>query len=141
MNDESKVRSMPRAYVYFHISGEYLPLEQITREMGMEPTEQWSKGDRGKYVNERQTSGWSLRGPLDESNTVLRDHIEAFLPILETRIEAVKRFSENFDTYLVSVGYYNETASPGLSLSRSIVARIAALGLAFDADLYFAKDK
>lgn len=39
--------SSESAYAYFRIAGEYLPLEDISSALGMEPTESWRKGDPG----------------------------------------------------------------------------------------------
>ncbi|GAC1376568.1 MAG: hypothetical protein NVS3B3_15730 [Aquirhabdus sp.] len=51
--------------------------------------------------------------------------------------EVIRGLSQKFDTYLVCVGWYNETASPSLGLSKDTVARLANMGMAIDSDLYF----
>lgn len=128
---------MPRAYAYFRVAGEHLPLEEISSLVGAFPTEAWSKGDPGRYNPSRPDSGWCLRSPLPDSNTDLVEHIEALLPLLERNVSGIRALGAQYETYLVCVGRYNESISPGLWLSREVVARIAALGLALDADLYF----
>jgi hypothetical protein len=127
---------VPKAYAYFRIAAENLPLADITQALGIEPTESWGKGDPGTYNPSRPDSGWCLHSPLPQTNTNLWEHIEALVPLLEQRASAVKALSEKYETYLVCVGWFDETASPGLSLSRDVVASIASLGLALDADLY-----
>ena len=127
---------MPRAYAYFRVAAESLPHAEITQLLGIEPTESWSKGDPGLYNPSRPDSGWCLHSPLPQTNTNLWEHIEALLPLLEQRAPAVKALGEKYMTYIACVGWYDETASPGLSLSRDVVASIASLGLGFDADLY-----
>ena len=128
---------MPKAYAYFRVAAENLPLAEITKALGVNPTESWSKGDSGLYNPYRPDSGWCLHSPLPQTNTNLREHIEALIPLLEQKASAVRALSEKYKTFLVCVGYYDETASPGLSLSRAVIVSMASLGLELDADLYF----
>tara|TARA_R110002020_G_scaffold97708_2_gene233155 strand:- start:3054 stop:3218 length:165 start_codon:yes stop_codon:yes gene_type:complete len=37
------------SYVYFALTGDKLDPNVITQEIGIEPTESWRKGDKGKY--------------------------------------------------------------------------------------------
>lgn len=122
------------------MAADNLPLADITQALGVNPTESWSKGDPGLYNRSRPDSGWCLYSPLPQTNTNLREHIETLLPLLEQRAAVVKVLSEKYKTFLVCVGYYNETASPGLSLSREVIASMASLGLVLDADLYFERN-
>ncbi len=125
---------MPKAYAYFRVAAESLPLAEITQSLGVNPTESWSKGESGQYNPSRPDSGWCLHSPLPKTNTNLWEHIEALLPLLEQKASAVKALSQKYKTYLVCVGWYDEAASPGLSLSREVISSIASLGLAFDAE-------
>jgi hypothetical protein len=128
---------MPSAYAYFRVSAPDLPLAEITTMLGVEPTESWIRGDPGKYNPSRPDSGWCLHSPLPRSETNLSTHIEALLPLLRERQTSVKGLSERFKTFLVCVGMYDGSTSPGLFLSRESVALLASLGVAVDADLYF----
>ena len=130
--------AVPRAYAYFRVIGETLPFDQITEAMGVDPTEAWNKGDRGTYVQSRPNSGWCLHSPLPQSNTNLGEHVEAVMRLLQEREPTVIELSRKFKTHLVCVGWYNETASPGLFFPKGTVERIARMGMAIDADLYFA---
>lgn len=130
---------MPSAYAYFRVAAPDLPLAEITAALSIEPTESWSRGEPGKYNPSRPDSGWCLHSPLPRSESNLGAHIEALLPLLRERQESIKALSERFKTFLVCVGKYDGSASPGLCLSRESVALLALLGVAIDADLYFEK--
>ena len=130
------MNSVPRAYTYFRVAAEILPLEEISAAIGCEPTSSWRKGDPGRYNPARPDSGWCLNSPLPESNTCIESHIEALLPLLEFNAEAVKKISEQYQTYLVCVGHFNETARPAFHISKQTLVRIASLGVSIDADLY-----
>jgi hypothetical protein len=128
---------MPSAYAYFRVAARDLPLSEITATLGIEPTESWKRGDPGKYNPSRPDSGWCLHSPLPRAETDLGAHIEALLPLLRQRQPEIRALSERFKTFLVCVGKYDGSASPGLFLSQESVALLASLGMAVDADLYF----
>jgi hypothetical protein len=128
---------MPSAYAYFRVAAPELPLAEITSTLGIEPTESWKRGDPGKYNPSRPDSGWCLHSPLPRSESNLGAHIDALLPLLRERRASIQKLSERFTTFLVCVGKYDGTTSPGLFLSKDSVALLASLGVAIDADLYF----
>jgi hypothetical protein len=123
-----------RAYAYLRVAGDALPLDEITEQMGVAPTESWRKGDAGRYASHRD-SGWCLHSPLPRENLRIDEHIEALLPLLEARAPAVRELGTRFNLYLECVGSFAKS-SPGFFLSKDVVARIAALGLPIDYDVY-----
>jgi hypothetical protein len=130
---------MPSAYAYFRIAAADLPIGEISATLGLEPTETWLRGDAGNYNPSRPDSGWCYHSPLPRTETNLGAHIEALLPLLKAREHAIQALSARYETYLVCVGKYDDSASPGLFISRESVALLASLGVAVDADLYFDK--
>lgn len=126
---------MERAYAYFRVAADSLPLMEITDVLSLQPTESWRKGDPGAYNPSRPDSGWCYYSPLPRSNLRIEEHVEALLPLLESKSSAVNELGSRFKTYLVCVGHFSES-SPSFFLSSSVVKRIAALGLSIDCDLY-----
>jgi hypothetical protein len=128
---------MPSAYAYFRIAAADLPIEEISAALNLKPTQTWLRGDAGKYNPSRPDSGWCYHSPLPRTEINLGAHIEALLPLLKAREHAIRTLSERYETFLVCVGKYDDSASPGLFISRESVALLASLGVALDADLYF----
>lgn len=128
---------MPHAYAYLYIGGDDLPLEEISRILGINPTESWKKGDPGVYVKERRDCGWCLHSPLPRSNSCLFEHFEALFKLLKPRVEAIRELGGRYYTSLICTGSYDGSVSPGLVLSKEDIAFLAAAGLNLDADLYF----
>lgn len=136
-----KDRLVASAYAYFKVTALDLPLSEITQLMGVEPTKSWQRGQPGEYNPSRPDSGWCLHSSLPKTNTDMLAHIESVLALLAPHHQAVQQLATQFDKYLTCVGYYDELTSPGLHLSRETVSLLASLGLAVDADLYFASER
>jgi hypothetical protein len=76
-----------------------------------------------------------VSSPLARGESLLQDHIEALLPLLEARASVVKLFAQRNAAGINCVGYYYGS-NPGLHLSAPLITRLAALGLPVDFDLY-----
>jgi hypothetical protein len=123
------------AYAYFRIVADDLPLDDITRRMGVAPTESWHRGSPGRFTRSRPHSGWCLRSRIPESNVVLSAHIRDVLDLLMPRADVVRALSASYRTWLVCVGTYTQS-SPGLGLYANEVEALARLGVGLDCDLY-----
>lgn len=128
---------MPHGYAYYRIKEEELPLEEISRVLGLAPSECWRKGEPGRYVSARKDSGWCFHSPLPRSNTNLAEHIEALTEVLKPKAEMLRSLGQRFKTYVVCTGKFDSTCSPALFLSKETMAFLAFIGADFDADLYF----
>lgn len=108
----------------------------VTAVVGFEPTEAWLEGQpmRGNPSAHHTHSRWMLKSPLPLSASV-EDHLEALLSALEphaVRIrEAACRFSAG-----ISCAIYFHSVNPGFHISNALAARVAAIGLGLDFDLY-----
>ncbi len=83
-------------------------------------------------------SWWSFQSPLP-LETHAEKHLEALLPLLESRAASIRACAAEFSVELACAIYY-EDFTPGMHLSSEILQRIAALGIPLDLDLYFLGD-
>lgn len=110
------------------------PHEEITSEMGMEPSEAYNKGDQATY-GPSKFSFWQLLSPLPEGDLFLDEHLDALLPILETRAREIKNISDRYKVGINCVGYFRDV-NPGFHLSADMIKRVSDLRLSIDFDLY-----
>lgn len=83
---------------------------------------------------------WILNSPLPRTAHV-EEHLEALLPLLETRAEAIEELVKVHQADIgINCSIYYRDFTPGIHLSQSLLKRIAALGLYLDLDLYFLGD-
>ena len=128
---------MDEIHVYLSVSGfEPAPPAEVTALLGLEPTAAWKDGDRvpGRPDARRPGSAWRIQSPPPRTAT-FEDQLQALLEILETRADQVRAAAKRYHAQISCAGYF-ASFNPGFGLSAQHVARIAALGLSMDFDLY-----
>mgnify|MGYP001018388942 CR=1 FL=1 len=122
-------------YAYFTITGSFEP-EEITRRVGVEPTESWRKGEvHPKNQRERKFSRWSLASRLDRS-AELEAHIRDVLVQVDQKPAEFQSVSREYGGRMQLVGYWNNLY-PGLYLDQSLVESLARYALSVDFDFYY----
>lgn len=122
-------------YAYFSVHGSFEPAE-ITRRVGVTPTNIWQKGDRNPRTDRlRNFSRWILRSRL-ETTAPLEAHAKDVLDQLDTNRAAFRETSVELEGTLQLVGYFFRDY-PGLSFDHDFIARMAAYSLSMDFDFYF----
>ncbi len=124
-------------YAYFYVSDFVGEASEITRQLELEPTETWLKGDVWYYPQRpRPFSRWKLCSPLDRSEIFLDRHIEAVLNIIEPKRTRILELQTHGCTIGMNcVGYYY-SSNPGFGLSAKLLSRLAAFSMDVDFDLY-----
>ena len=122
-------------YAYFWVEGFDCTSADLTSQLGVEPSETSTAGDRTRSGPLVKKNWWAVHSPLARGEHFIQDYLEALLPLLEARASVVKRLAERYSAGINCVGYYYG-ANPGLHLSASLIARLSALGLPIDFDLY-----
>lgn len=124
-----------KTYAYFWISGFDVPIQDISKKLGLEPTDAWNKGDPSKYLLQRKQSTWRYYSPLPRTEMFLDAHIKALINILAERREIIKELKKQYEAGISCVGYY-KCANPGFHLDEDIIKDMASLNLSVDFDLY-----
>jgi hypothetical protein len=121
-------------YAYFTVTNSFEP-EEITRRVGIAPTESWRKGDRHPTRDmDRKFSRWSLRSRLSDDCS-LEEHITDVLAQLDQNTIAFQEIAAEFGGYMQLVGYFHE-GYPGLNFDSELVKGLAKYGLGVDFDFY-----
>jgi hypothetical protein len=109
----------------------------VTRLVGAEPTQAWVKGEAlpQRPSGRRTHSRWSLSSPLSPAEPV-EDQIAALLPLLEARADGVRAVATQFKAGIMCAMYFDQFTA-GVHLPEDLIARIAALKLSLDFDMYF----
>jgi hypothetical protein len=129
-----------KAHVYFAVFEFGQDVGIVTTLAGFEPTESWVEGlpmRRHPNVTHRH-SRWTFKSPLP-LNAPVAEHLDTLLSALEPHATGVRAVRSRFPAHIACAIYFR-THTPGFQLSEILTARVAALGLALDFDLYFLGD-
>jgi hypothetical protein len=122
-----------REYAYFRAVGIFDPAD-ITKAIGLEPTECWSLGDefvRRGHTLTRRGSCWKLDSGLDDTNP-LGQHVDALLRKLTPRRAGVLEAAPMAKLQIVCVGYYYQSFSWELDFHHQQLATALNIGFWFD---------
>ena len=122
-------------YAYFWADGFNWSNGEVTALMGIEPSETRTAGDKSNSGRVVKTNRWVLQSPLLRGEYPIQEYLETLLPLLEARSTALACLAEVCSVGINCVGYYYGS-NPGLHLSAPLIARLAALGVDVDFDLY-----
>lgn len=123
------------AYAYFWIQGYTCSPDEVSERLRLNPTSMRRIGDIQQYGPPAKLNRWEMLSPLPRGNSLHQEHLEALFTLLEPSAGAILEFSTHCQAGINCVGYYYGT-NPGLHLSAALLARLNALGLAVDFDLY-----
>lgn len=129
------MRERTDVYAYFWVEGYSCSHDDMSARLGLTPTSTRSIGDAGRYGPPAKSNCWKLLSPLPRGEDFLQDYLESLLALLEPHVAVVRRLSSECSAGINCVGYYYGS-NPGLHLSASLLARLAALHVPVDFDLY-----
>lgn len=122
-------------YAYFTITGNDLDPAEITRSLGVSPTDSWKKGDvNSRNGYERKFGRWSLYSRLPRS-VEFEAHIADVLAQLEQNPDGFRKVSEAYEGRMQLVGYFH-SYYPGLFFTPQTVQGLAKYKLGVDHDFY-----
>ena len=113
--------------------------EQLSTELGLEPTEAWSKGDPCRWAKERRSNGWKLSSGLEESAD-LEAHVNAVLHQIAPFKEKFRKVTAKYPPMLACVIYTYDGDRPAIVFERNVVMELADLNALIDIDLYIFDD-
>ena len=102
------------------------------------PSSVFVRGDPipGPREGTRAFERWERKSPLPLTES-FEAHVAALLPWLEAHAPALKKAAQRYQVELRCAAYYREHFNVGLTLSPQVTARLGALRLGMDFDLYF----
>jgi len=126
----------PELKVEFLILGE-IPPEEITKVIGVPPTETWLKGDSILGTPRLQKkNGWVLAPKIDEKSIDLEDYLQPLLDLLVPRAEEIAKLCDDHNLFSqICCGIDIVDDAPVIDFSRETMAKIAQLKTTLDIDI------
>jgi hypothetical protein len=124
---------MDKNYAYISIVGTG-DASLLTEQLQLQPTRTWNIGDARKSGGSYPASTWSFESPEFEK-PFIHEALAAVVSFIEVHGLNLSSLPADFEAHIQCVGYH-EQSSPGFHISKNLLAKLAALGLELDFDLY-----
>ena len=128
--------------VYFSMFADEFPLDAVTKQLGIEPTESYKKGDIIKKISPtenhvRSYTRWKLSTGYQESLDV-GGQMDMIINQIGDKSAVINDLKKQFglDCRFTIVIIMNNGYTPGLYLNQSIIAFANSINADFDIDLY-----
>jgi hypothetical protein len=126
----------PELYVALEITSPDVPPAEITARLGLQPTRAWRVGDSEAPLSRQKENVWILRLPARPA-VEFTDLLEELLLELDPcKAELVALAQDPRITARLSCAGYMTTIVPGIYFENELLARIMALGVDLDVDLF-----
>lgn len=129
-----------KTMAYFILYGDSFPLDEFTKEIGLNPTESYRQGEefiRGKNKHIRYETAWKLG-----TDYILTDHPEALInqivDSLFNSAEIINKYKEmyNLECYIMTVIYFNSYQTQGLGINHRLIEFAHKIGAEYEFDIY-----
>lgn len=87
---------IPNTYVYFSLIGDDFDPKELTKFIGIEPTESWKKGDKGKYNSNLEYSCWKLSTEKGKEHGDIYNLIEEIIELLINKIDEIIKLKNEY---------------------------------------------
>lgn len=124
-------------YAYFFLLGDFDP-DEITRCLGLTPSEAWRKGGAGRYRKVLEVSRWHLKSRLP-TDCEIEDHVRDVLAQLDdippATQPALHEMIADYQGQMQLVAYFR-SHWPGLHFDKAISEGLGRYRLSVDFDFY-----
>ena len=127
--------------VYFSMFADEFPLDAVTKQLDIEPTESYKKGDIIKKISPienhvRAYTCWKLSAGYQES--LVGEQMDMIIDQIGDKSAIINELKRQFglECRFTIVIIMNNGYSPGLYLDKSIIAFANSINADFDFDLY-----
>lgn len=130
-----------QAEVYFCLNGDFDP-EEITSELGIDPTSQSKKGEKGKYAKELSFSSWIFStGRVVSDEIDIYDLSEKLISKIEHKEGIIKELNlkRNYQAKLqvvVLLSSNKDVSTPAIGFSQKVIQFLNQVNALIDIDLY-----
>lgn len=126
--------------VGFRVMGHDLEPEEVSRLLGLEPTESHKRGDArigrsGRHYSDYSEGLWAWRPGVSET-APLSEHLLALLGVLEPKAATLKRLRKLGQRMDVFIGLFGPDSNFEFALSADLLERMGRLGIDLEFDVY-----
>ena len=129
----------PQISARFSLQGRFEP-DDVTRQIGLQPTRIWRRGDMRTRVRAWESDGWAIH--LDPEDSVdLPGMTARLVAILEPRVDAINVARERWalSSHLGLIALTTDT-SPIIHFVPDVLSVLVSLGIELDVDVWLLRE-
>ncbi len=129
------------SYVYFALTGESLDTDEVTNRLGIEPTNSWGKGDKGKFKPILEFANWEISTDKGKEYIQIDNLVDEIVSQLYDKIEIINDLKKQFklDSVLKIVLYIDtneDNSTPALGHDLKTIEFLYRTSTTTDIDIY-----
>ncbi|GET34637.1 hypothetical protein PbJCM13498_35000 [Prolixibacter bellariivorans] len=129
------------SYVYFALKGDNFDTDEVTNRLGIEPTDSWRQGEKGKYKSAVEFASWKLTAAKGKEYLQIDNLVDEIVSLLYDKIEIINDLKRQFELdSVVEIVLYidtNEDASmPSLGHDLKTIEFLYRTQTKTDVDIY-----
>jgi hypothetical protein len=108
---------------------------ELTRRIGLEPTEAWTKGEKNKYGKRYKHNSWRLSSGLAKTKDI-ETHVDSILRLIEKSKQGFLEVCRDYHPTLYCVVYSYGGDRPAIYFRNDVVNELSLFNAYIDVDLY-----
>lgn len=129
------------SYVYFALSGDDFDPKQVSARIGIEPTESWQKGDKGKYNPSMSFASWKLSTAKGMEPILMDNLVLEIVDRLYDKVEVINQIKKEFELnsileIVMDVDINEEQSTPALGHDLKVIEFLYKTQTRTDVDIY-----
>jgi hypothetical protein len=129
------------SYVYFALKGDSFDTDEVTKRLGITPTDSWRKGDKGFYKSAVEFAMWRLSTDKGKEYIQIDNLVDEIVSKLYDKIKIINDLKRQFqlDSVLEIVLYIDtneDNSTPALGHDLRTIEFLYRTGSTTDVDIY-----
>lgn len=130
-----------KSYVYFSLTGDNFDPQEITKKLGIEPTDWWRKGEKGKYNPKLEFSCWKLSTAKGKENIEIDKLVNEIVEKLFDKIEIINEVKNQYQLdstleIILDIDINPENSTPSLGHELKTIEFLYKTKTTTDIDIY-----
>ena len=129
------------SYVYFALTGDNFDTDEVTRKIGITPTDSWRKGDKRKFSPILEFASWKLSTDKGKEYILIDNLVDEIVSKLFDKIEIINDLKRRFqlDSVLeivLDIDTNEAVSTPALGHDLRTIEFLYRTGTTTDIDIY-----
>jgi hypothetical protein len=133
--------TLSKSYVYFALHGDDFDPNEVTRELGIEPTDSWKKGDKGQYIANQKYACWKWSTEKGKEAIFMDTLVNEVVEILKAKVGNINKLKEKYQlTSVLEIVMYIDVnpdeSTPALGHDLKTIEFLYQTQTVTDVDIY-----